>query len=512
MADLPVGYILSDYKIEKVLGHGGFGVTYLAIETELSRRVAIKEYFPKDFAVRGGNFKVHPANNPEAQNGFSWGLQRFLEEAKTLTLFTHPNIIAVRRYFKKNGTAYLVMDYCDGDSLDKIMKERKAPLSKAALDKILLPLLSGLAEVHRHNILHRDIKPANLYIREDGSPVLLDFGSSRIVNPGDAVTNLVTAGYAAIEQYSEDGDQGTWTDMYGLGATLYRAVTGDRPLEATARILKDTLIPAVDKARGSFHEDILAAIDAALVVNPEGRIRTVDEWRKVMTKRKEEIKSRGVEDGPSTLTDIVTLGENIGKGRPKLIRENSQKKIVWMTTVPALVFIAIVAGGGYLAKVWNFQSRDNPSSVATNTTITTPVEVPAATPLPVQAPMKSPKAALPEPSVEQTNVTPTLPPGYIVDGGLVWAPIVITANWPEASAKCSASTAGGYTWRQPTDSELLASYSRLDQGKNFIWSASSTKNMPQLKQHYAFSMEVGENWKMRDMEPNYVSCVTDLAP
>ena len=162
MADLPEGYILSDYKIVKILGHGGFGVTYLATEIELSRRVAIKEYFPRDFAVRGDAFVVHPANNQEARSGFAWGLQRFLEEAKTLAIFTHPNIIAVRQYFKKNGTAYLVMDYCEGNSLDKIIKERHAPLDKAALDKILLPLLSGLEEVHRHNILHRDIKPAHL--------------------------------------------------------------------------------------------------------------------------------------------------------------------------------------------------------------------------------------------------------------------------------------------------------------------------------------------------------------
>ena len=123
MADLPKGYILSDYRIEKVIGHGGFGVTYLATEIALSRRVAIKEYFPRDFAVRGDAFVVHPAGNQEARNGFAWGLQRFLEEARTLTIFTHPNIIAARRYFPENGTAYLVMDYCDGNSLDKIIKD-----------------------------------------------------------------------------------------------------------------------------------------------------------------------------------------------------------------------------------------------------------------------------------------------------------------------------------------------------------------------------------------------------
>jgi serine/threonine protein kinase len=485
MADLPKGYILSDYRIEKILGHGGFGVTYLATEIALSRRVAIKEYFPRDFAVRGDAFVVHPASNQEARSGFAWGLQRFLEEARTLTIFTHPNIIAARRYFPENGTAYLVMDYCDGNSLDKIIKERHAPLDKAALDKILLPLLSGLEEVHKHNILHRDIKPANLYIREDGSPVLLDFGSARMVNPGDAVTNLVTAGYAAIEQYSEEGEQGTWTDMYGLGATLYRAVTGERPVDASARILNDTLIPAAVKARGNFDEDILAAIDAAIAVKPNERIRTVDAWRKVMAKQRERAGQTG--DLP-TLIDVVP----IGRGRVKSIKDDAG----WKATI--LTIVAVV----FIATFLNYTNRDNSSSAVTSAPITTPVDVPTAALSPTQPSIKSSSTPIQKSIVEQANAAPTLPPEYDLHGGLVWAPIKNEDSWRVASATCSTLTALNYapgSWRQPSEKELK---SKANPHPIYIWSSDGT-SLPD--QHRA--TRIANGYDNDDTDTNYVSCV-----
>ena len=485
MADLPKGYTLSDYRIEKVIGHGGFGVTYLATEIALSRRVAIKEYFPRDFAVRGDAFVVHPASNQEARNGFAWGLQRFLEEARTLTIFTHPNIIAARRYFPENGTAYLVMDYCDGNSLDKIIKERGAPLDKVALDKILLPLLSGLEEVHKHNILHRDIKPANLYIREDGSPVLLDFGSARMVNPGDAVTNLVTPGYAAIEQYSEEGEQGTWTDMYGLGATLYRAVTGDRPVDAPTRMLNDTLIPAAVKARGNFDEDILAAIDAAIAVKPNERIRTVDEWRKVMAKQRERAGQTG--DLP-TLIDVVP----INRGRVKPIKDDPEATIL---TIVAVVFIATFL---------YYTNRDNSSSAVTSAPIATPVDVPAASLSPTQPSIKSPSTPIQKSIVEQANAAPTLPDGYHLHGGLVWAPIKNQDSWQVASATCLTLTALNYapgSWRQPSEKELKAML-KSETNPKYIWSSDGT-SLPD--QHRAIKLTSG--YDNDDTDKNYVSCV-----
>ena len=205
---LPVGHVLSDYRIEGILGQGGFGITYLATDTNLGRKVAIKEYYPREYATRDSTLTIRAAGNDEERETFKWGLTRFLEEARILARFEHPNIIAVRRFFEGNGTAYLVMDYCDGEPLDEIIK-RDGPLSKEWLDLILFPLLDGLEQIHGTNFLHRDIKPANIYIRTDGSPVLLDFGAARqeTGNHSRSVTSLATAGYAAVEQYSTRGKQ-----------------------------------------------------------------------------------------------------------------------------------------------------------------------------------------------------------------------------------------------------------------------------------------------------------------
>jgi formylglycine-generating enzyme required for sulfatase activity len=284
-SSLPNGYKLSEYKIDDVLGQGGFGITYLATDTMLNRQVAIKEYYPREFAVREGTRRILASGNQEDQETFAWGLTKFLEEARILARFEHPNIIAVRRFFEKNGTAYLVMDYCDGRPLDEII-QHDGPLSPAQLDLVLNPLLDGLEQIHNSNFLHRDIKPANLFIRSDGSPVLLDFGAARhdLVGHSRSLTTLATPGYAAFEQYSTNGRQGPWTDIYGLGATLYRAVTGVKPVPSPDRVLEDTLEPASELAKGRFPANLLLAIDAALAVRPERRPQSVASLRLLLNK------------------------------------------------------------------------------------------------------------------------------------------------------------------------------------------------------------------------------------
>jgi formylglycine-generating enzyme required for sulfatase activity len=277
------GYILSDYRIEGILGQGGFGITYLATDIKLNRQMAIKEYYPREFAVRQGSHTIRAAGNQEDQETFVWGLNRFLEEARILARFEHPNIIAVRRFFEKNGTAYLVMDYCNGKSLDEIIKSDRL-LNSYEVDNILYPLLDGLEQIHNANFLHRDIKPANLFIRRDGSPVLLDFGAARhdVVGQSRTLTMLATRNYAAFEQYSTNGRQGPWTDIYGLGATLYRAVTGVKPQDSSDRMLEDTLEPAAKLAYGRFSASLLQAIDAAIAVRPENRPQNIAELRSLL--------------------------------------------------------------------------------------------------------------------------------------------------------------------------------------------------------------------------------------
>ncbi|MHA1571150.1 MAG: serine/threonine protein kinase, partial [Alphaproteobacteria bacterium] len=234
---LPRGYEIEGYRIEAVLGSGGFGITYKARETSLDRLVAIKEYLPAGIAMRGRNsLDVYPMSADDRAS-FDWGLSRFRIEAQTLVTFRHPNIVEVLRFFEANNTAYMVMGYEAGESLDEIL-EREGTMEEAEIRAMLDPLLSGLAEVHEAGFLHRDIKPANIFVRQSGKPVLLDFGAARqaMGNKSQSLTAIVTSGYAPHEQYESDGNQGAWTDIYAMGAVLYRAVSGEVPPEAPMRL------------------------------------------------------------------------------------------------------------------------------------------------------------------------------------------------------------------------------------------------------------------------------------
>lgn len=283
---LVAGYEFFGYRIESVLGHGGFGITYKATEIEAGRRVAIKEYLPAGFATRDAeDSSVHPVG-PDDQEDFDWGLERFGQEAQTLVSFHHPNIVAVHRFFEANNTAYLVMEYERGDSLAAILTRDKT-LPENEIREFLYPLLDGLSRVHKAGFMHRDIKPENIFIRTDGAPVLLDFGSARqaVGVRSHSLTSIVSSGYAPFEQYLAEGHQGPWTDIYALGATLYRSVVGRKPPEATARISKDTLIPATKQGAGKYGPELLGAIDAALAVNERERPQDIETFRAILDGR-----------------------------------------------------------------------------------------------------------------------------------------------------------------------------------------------------------------------------------
>jgi serine/threonine protein kinase len=284
---LPKGFWLNEYQIESVLGKpGGFGITYLATDTHLRQMVAIKEYLPTDFAVREGRSTVC-VRSASDEESFRWGLKCFIEEARVLARFSHPNIVRVLRYFEENSTAYMVMEYQKGKCLTEHLNNH-GTLSEEELLAIIMPLLDGLEEIHRAEILHRDIKPNNIYIRNNNHPVLLDFGSARyaVGQKSRSVTSIVTPGYAPLEQYdNEISDQGPWTDIYALGAVMYRAIQGEPPPAATRRVMKDPMIPAVEVGKGRYGENLLKAVDWALQLSEEDRPQSVEEWRKAFSDR-----------------------------------------------------------------------------------------------------------------------------------------------------------------------------------------------------------------------------------
>ena len=165
------------YRINKVIGSGGFGITYLGQDIGLDKAVAIKEYLPRDFAVRVDNISVRAASTSD-KDDFAWGLERFLDEARLLAKFDHKNIVSVYRFFEAHGTAYIVMEYIDGETVSSLLKREKT-LSYDDLRSILNPLLAGLEVVHKGDFLHRDIKPGNIIVHENGIPILIDFGAAR---------------------------------------------------------------------------------------------------------------------------------------------------------------------------------------------------------------------------------------------------------------------------------------------------------------------------------------------
>ena len=274
---LPPGSRIAEYEIVRVLGAGGFGITYLAFDRQLDGPGALKEYFPADIATRVDGSRV-AATAPTNQETFAWGLERFLDEARAIHRFRHPNVMRAHRYLEANATAYIVMEYVEGESLKAIL-DRRGRLPADEWRQWMDALLGGLAHVHSHGYLHRDIKPANIVVRaEDGEPVLIDFGSARLQHRNRTHTQVLTAGYAPIEQYSSDAVQGPPADIYALAAVSHRVLTGSPVPSAPDRVLNDDCRPLANRIAGAERR-WLAAIDHGLALEPQNRPPNVEEWR-----------------------------------------------------------------------------------------------------------------------------------------------------------------------------------------------------------------------------------------
>lgn len=286
---LRTGTELNGYEVESVLGHGGFGIVYKARHLDLGTIVAIKEFLPIEIAVRDG-LTVHPRSS-DCADAFEESKKRFLGEAKQLSQFRgDPSVVTCLEFFRTNGTAYLVMQYEEGLPLSELLERREEdgnPLDEADLLMIAERLLKGLSRVHEAGVLHRDIKPSNIFIRrKDSHPVLIDFGAAkRTVALQTKSLAPYTEGYAAIEQVGE-GNLGTWTDLYGVGAVMWRVVAGGKPpwtppnptkvesrLSAIARGRPDPLPSARAIGAGRFSESVLGAIDECLILPEAQRVQ-----------------------------------------------------------------------------------------------------------------------------------------------------------------------------------------------------------------------------------------------
>jgi serine/threonine protein kinase len=278
---LTIGTRLGEYTLEAVLGSGGFGITYRAHDGRLDISVALKEYFPASLAYRVSRTTV--ASRPDGTTGgYEWGLDKFLNEAMSLARLQHPNIVGVRRLFKANNTAYMALDYIDGPNLKDWVRAHRGKLDQAQLDQLLIPLLGALELVHRKGLLHRDIAPKNIMIASPFTPIMIDFGAARqlVAQHSHTFAAMLTPGYAPFEQYVATGkNQGPWTDIYALSATVYELMTGKPPPEAPERADSDKCVPAGEVGMGRFRPEFLAAIDWGLRPLPRERPQTVNEWR-----------------------------------------------------------------------------------------------------------------------------------------------------------------------------------------------------------------------------------------
>ena len=305
---LPCGTVLNGrYIVGRVLGQGGFGITYAGQEFNSKKLVAIKEYFPDTMASREQSSHSVVPFNTDRSKGFEYGKEQFLREAQTLSAFIgSPNIVRVYSFFEENGTAYFVMEYVRGQSLRQYLQSRGGRISWEEAWKLLMPVLEALSEVHSKKIIHRDIKPDNIIMTNDGSAKLIDFGAARY-NHGEksrSLTAVLTPGFAPLEQYFSRGRQGPWTDVYALAATIYYCVTGKAPVDSVERSAEDTLqSPSAEGAVIPRYAE--EALMKALAVKDKERFETTYDFRNAVL----EGKRREAEQGGST--DQGTPGTSV---------------------------------------------------------------------------------------------------------------------------------------------------------------------------------------------------------
>jgi non-specific serine/threonine protein kinase len=279
---LPSGTIIREWRLEDVLGVGGFGIVYKGRGIYFGELVAIKEYFPSSIAERDAESTVVPIGS-DVEEVHALGLKKFVEEAKLLwnlsTPTRHPNIVSVRSLFEIHGTAYMVMDFEDGVSLSRLLKEGRR-FNERSLWNIIKPVAEGLDRAHRVGVLHRDIKPPNILITDDNRPVLIDFGSARFEAAEATSTSVTfhTPPYAALEQYVKTYPQGPWTDIYAMAVVLYECVTGEKPPEVLERLHAGLGTALSDGHWPGFSKRFLQAIDAGMTIKPSDRPQSIQEW------------------------------------------------------------------------------------------------------------------------------------------------------------------------------------------------------------------------------------------
>lgn len=278
---LPIGYRFNEFEIKEVIGGGGFGIVYRAWDHQLERTIAIKEFMPSSLAVRGDDMTL-VLRSERFGKAFSAGLNSFIQEARLLARFNHPNLLHVLRFWVQNDTAYMGTLFYSGTTLSRLREEKPELINEAWIRRTLPMLFGAIKTIHDEGYLHRDISLDNIQIQDNGLPVLLDFGSARrtIGNLSDETETMLRPGFAPIEQYTDDNEseQGPWTDIYALGAVLRTLIVGSPPPVSVVRSIQDTCKPLVEIMPQGYSIPLLQAIDRALALHMEDRPQSIDEF------------------------------------------------------------------------------------------------------------------------------------------------------------------------------------------------------------------------------------------
>jgi serine/threonine protein kinase len=367
---LKPGVILQNkYLIGKVLGQGGFGITYLAWDLNLDLKLAIKEFYPQGLASRVLGKSEVSAYSGAMKNQYVFGLDRFLSEAKTLARFSeYPNIVSVRDFFRANGTAYMVMNYVEGVTLGEYLRQKGGLIPYEQALAIMLPIFDALKEVHRAGIMHRDISPDNIFIDTLGRVMLIDFGAARqeLQQKSTHLSVIMKAGYSPEEQYRTRGEQGPWTDIYALAATIYRAITGVIPPESLDRMEEDILESpsALGIDISASQEEVLLK---ALAVRSRDRYRSIEELQSAMLQNEElAVAEANPDDIALGLSDDVSgdlsksgernldqRSETSPQITTKELMISARKKKALMLVTVLIVFLALLAYGPQIRETLN---------------------------------------------------------------------------------------------------------------------------------------------------------------
>lgn len=432
---LPTGARLDRYVVESVIAAGGFGITYIARHETLGRIVAIKEHFPRQFAFRdGATSEVRPTDPPT----YTWALDRFLQEGRSLGRCKHPNVVDVTDVFEANGTAYMVLGYEDGTSLKTWRDQLGRMPTQAEVDAWLYRLLDALEFVHDAGLLHRDLAPDNILIRSNNTPCLIDFGAARqaLAERSQMMSAIVKGGFSPPEQYTSSGrSQGPWSDIYALGATLYRTLTGRTPPEATERQLEDELKPigeVLPDGHG-YRPGFLAGIDRALRLRIADRPQSVGELRTILmsseapaetstaaaatapSERNQNIAEPKASDGKAcprqvSFTEIADAGTGATAGK------DPRRFVPWLVASSIVLMLLGVAA-------WSLLRSDETVTVAQSSRPASPAPAPVAAAPPVPSPrLGASQAVTASPPQPSGNTSDNRPPQSAPPSTQVQAP------------------------------------------------------------------------------------------